>query len=380
MFDTKSPVMKAARYGIITFFALIIIISFGMPDFISRLGMDNSIIAVVNGQKINRIDYLRYRDNRFGHIKAENMEDLILNYYIGDVLLLQEAYKTGLAVSDDRIADLIRNDIPAFKDPQTGKFDPDRYQRIREANHLTGTGFYEMLRKDILKDDYISLLKAGISVSPDDISTEYMGQNSSAQIQYTYISDIDLKKRWKNEITVTDDEINAEISKNKKEIKDPRSDRPRISKKLENEKFNRLKKGLIDSLNALALKKGSFAEAAAMMQGVSGRSEVFKIGDEIKEQGNKEKNLAVITNSPVFLEECAVIEKGKASRVIESSAGLYVFSTVRFDLPKTALSPEDSKKLAARISGETYNMVTSNVMKNLHEKSKIVKNLNREKN
>ena len=52
MFDSKSPVMKAVGYTIIRFFALIIIISFGMPDFMSRIGMDNSIIALVNGQKV----------------------------------------------------------------------------------------------------------------------------------------------------------------------------------------------------------------------------------------------------------------------------------------------------------------------------------------
>ncbi len=375
MFDSKSPVMKAVGYTIIGFFALIIIISFGMPDFMSRIGMDNSIIALVNGQKVHRLDYLRYRDNRFGHIKNENMEDLILNYYLGDIMVLQEAAKAGLSVSDDRIADMIRNDIQAFKDPETGKFDPDRYQRIREVNHLNNKGFYEMLRKDILKDDYISLIRTGIAVSADDVSTEYIADNSSIQIQYAYVSDIDLKKRWKNELAVTEDEINAEMAKNKKEIKDPKSDRPRISKKIENDKFNRLRKGLVDSLNAIALKKGGFTEAAAMLGGAPVLSDVFKPGGEVNEKGSKDRNLSAIAASSIFIEECASIERGKASRAIESSAGLYVFSPVRFDIPKTAPSPEEKQKIEQRISGETYNMVTSNLMKDLHEKSKIVKNL-----
>ena len=103
MFDSKSPVVKIVGYIIIGFFGLIIIISFGMPDFISRMGLDESIVASVNGEKVHRLDYLRYRDNRFRHLKNQkDADDMILNYYIGDVLILQKAKELGFDVSDDK--------------------------------------------------------------------------------------------------------------------------------------------------------------------------------------------------------------------------------------------------------------------------------------
>ncbi|HPI88116.1 MAG TPA: SurA N-terminal domain-containing protein [Spirochaetota bacterium] len=365
--------MKIVGYTIIGFFGLIIIISFGMPDFITRLGLDNSIIATVNGQKVHRFDYLRYRDNRFGHIKNEKMEDLILNYYLGDVLLLQEATRAGLGVSDQRLAELIRNDIPAFKDPQTGKFDPDRYKRIREINHLNNKGFYEMLKKDIIKDDFMTMIKMGISVSPDYIKTQYISDKSSLQIHYSYISDMDLKKRFKNQLTVSDEDINTEMNKNKKEIKDPKSDRARIKLKLENEKYKKLKKELVEKINTIAMKNASFAETSAQLGGKISLSGTFKIGEDVKERD--QKTITAISNSPIFLEDCMKLSPGKSSRVIESSSGLYLFTPVSRFIAAAEPSPEETEKIQERIASDTYNMVTSNLMRTLHEKSKIIKNL-----
>ena len=63
MFDSRSPVVKIGGYIIIGFFTVIIVISFGVPEFMSRLGMDQSIVAVINGEKVHILEYLRYRDN-----------------------------------------------------------------------------------------------------------------------------------------------------------------------------------------------------------------------------------------------------------------------------------------------------------------------------
>jgi len=71
MFDSKSPVVKIVSYTITGFFVLIIVISFGMPDFISRMGLDQSSVAVVNGEKVDRYDFLRYRDSRFGDMRGD---------------------------------------------------------------------------------------------------------------------------------------------------------------------------------------------------------------------------------------------------------------------------------------------------------------------
>ena len=62
MFDAKHPVIKVAGYIIVGFFVLIIIISFGMPDFLSRMGLDQNTVAKVNGEVIGYMDFIRYRD------------------------------------------------------------------------------------------------------------------------------------------------------------------------------------------------------------------------------------------------------------------------------------------------------------------------------
>jgi hypothetical protein len=375
MFDSKSPIVKTVGYGIIGFFVLIIIISFGMPDFMTKIGMDDSIIAMVNGQKVHRYDYLRFRDSRFRHLKNEKMEDLILDYYLGEVLLLQQARKAGLSVSEQRLADLIRNDIPDFKDPETGAFDPERYKRIREINHLNNSSFYDILRKDFIKNDFLSLIKSGLAVQPDYILTDHISSNSIIQIQYCHVSDMDLRKRFSTDLVVSDADIDAEMEKNKKEIKDPKTDRVRIKSRLEGEKLKTLKKQLVETINAQALQKAPFSKTAALLGGAVAVSEPFTIGEDIRERGPQGRPLTAISTSPVFLEECMSLEPGRSSRMIESSAGLYLFTPLSRKVASAAPSPEDAKKLRDKAEGDVYNMVTSNLMLSLREKSKIIKNL-----
>ena len=374
MFDSKSPVVKAVGYFIISFFALIIIISFGMPDFISRLGLDNSIVAVVNGQKVHRFDYLRYRDNRFGHLRNQNMDDLILNYYITDILLLQKARDIGFAVSDERLTHLIREEIPAFKNPQTGVFDPNLYKHIRDANHMNNKSFYETIKKDIIKDDFLSFVNMGIVVPEDDIKAEYISSNSQIQIKYAYLSNIGLKKKFSSRITVTEQEIADEIEKNIKEIKDPKSDRVRIKQKIEQRKLNEIKKELIDRINALAMKNSSFSQALSLMDAQVRYSKEFKIGEDIKENSKKGPSIPAISNSNIFLEDCLRIPAGQTSRVIESTSGLYIFTPV---LKNIARYPEeaDKKEIRKKLTKQTYNMIAGNLMRELQEESKIIKNL-----
>ena len=110
MFDAKHPVIKVAGYIIVGFFVLIIIISFGMPDFLSRMGMNPNTVAKVNGEVIGYMDFIRYRDTHmFGKTDDQKQQRMIIERMIQEKLLVQLAKKEGIVVTKGEIKSVIRN-------------------------------------------------------------------------------------------------------------------------------------------------------------------------------------------------------------------------------------------------------------------------------
>ncbi len=373
MLDSKSTIVKIVSYAVTGFFVLIIVISFGMPDFISRMGLDQSVIANVNGEKVDRLDFLRYRDSRFGDMRGEKkMDAMILSYYINDVLLLQEARKTGFYVTDDAVKDYILN-IPGLKDPATGTLNEERLNYFLERVNISFNDLQKTIRKDLLRDRYIQFIRMGVAVPSGEVKAEYSAANSRVQIRYSYLSSMDMRRLFGGETAVTDAEISAEMEKNKKEIKDPKTDRDRIKKKLELSKMDRIKKDIIDRVNAIALRGGSFDEAQAVLKGTVAVSKVFKAGDRVTDE--RGQSVAGLNNSKIFLEDFMEIGENKSSRIISTDSGLYIFSPVLKDFKKDDVPEKEQAAIAGNLEQESVRMITGNLMQKLYEGAKIIKNL-----
>lgn len=373
MFDSKSPVIKIVSYAITGFFVLIIVISFGMPDFISRMGLDQTVVAIVNGEKVNRFDYLRYRDSRFGDMRGDKkMDAMILSYYINDVLLLQDARKTGFYVTDDAVKEYILN-IPGLRDPASGRLDAERLNYFLERANINFNDLQKTIRKDLLRERYIQFFRMGIAVPSDELKAEYRAGNSRFQVKYSFLSAMEIQKLYAGQTAVTDADVSADMEKNKKEIKDPTTDRERIRKKLESSKLNRIKKDIIDKVNAIALKGGSFDEAQGVLKGNVALSKIFKAGDRVVD--DRGQPVASINNSKIFLEEFMEIGENKTSRVITAESGLYIFTPVLKDIKKDTVPDKDYSAIAGNFEQESLRMIMGNLMQKLYENSKIIKNL-----
>jgi len=373
MFDSKSPIVKIVSYAVTGFFVMIIVISFGMPDFISRMGLDQTAIAYVNGEKVDRLDYLRYRDSRFGDMRGEKkMEAMILSYFINDVLLLQDARKAGFSVSDEAVKDYILN-IPGLKDPATGTLNAERLNMFLERVNISFNDLQKTIRKDLLRDRYMQFLRMGVAVPSSEVISEYRAANSRIQVKYSYLSGMDMQKMFAAETAVTDAEITAEMEKNKKEVKDPKTDRDRIKKKLESAKLARIKKDIIDRVNAIALKGGSFDEAQAVLKGNVTLSKIFRPGERLTD--DRGQPVTGLNNSKIFLEDFMEIGQNKSSRIISSDSGMYIFTPVVKDIKNDDVPEKDQAAIAGRLEQESVRMITGNLMQKLYEGSKIVKNL-----
>ncbi|MFC1670632.1 SurA N-terminal domain-containing protein [Spirochaetota bacterium] len=373
MFDSRSKATKIVGYAVVSFFVLIIALSFGMPDFMSRMGMDKSIVAVVNGEKVHIQDFVRYRD-RFKDVKGKDASSRILNRYISEMLLLQEAKKYGFKITDERIVEIIRRD-PGFINPNTGEFDLTRFKWVLRRIQMSQNDYQKYLKKNLIRNELIQFLKMGIAVPSDEINNEYVSKKSKLRIKYAFLSNKDLKKKFRNQINASNAEISKEMEKNKKSVKNLKSERRNIRKKIEKIKLKKLKNKIKSKINKIAQKNGSFNSAAAILRGKVAISNVFSINEQPRENKKNGKPLFFISKSKIFTQGCLSIKNGNTSKVITAFNGLYIFTPIlkkiKFDTP----SKKETTLIAKNIESRTLDMVYLFLLYKLNEKSKITKNL-----
>lgn len=374
MFDSRSPAVKIGGYIIIGFFVLIIAISFGMPDFMSRLGMDRNTVAIVNGDTIQHIDFVRYRDlnaYRFGNARSDDMQKQILDRMIQEKLLVQKAKDLGIQVSDKEVKNLIHRRFAN----QQGNFDQSILQNFMQRLHIGLADYFQMVREELYLVKLQQMIMGGLGVSPEEVSTRYTLQNSSIRFKYCYVSNNQLKKRFASSISVTDAEVEKEMKENPAEVKDPKSDRKRVREKLENRKFQEKKEELVKNIDSMAFEGASFQKTASMLGGKISYSNQFSIGEPVREQNEKGSVLYAISESNVFRSDALAIDKGNTSRVIQSFDGLYVFTPVQKQVPFGRVPEEKYTAIEKRLYFAKANSLYMSLLNSLYEESEIVKNL-----
>jgi len=373
MFDQKNVISKYVGYFLIGFFLFIIILSFGMPD-VTGCSSDRTAIAVVNGQKVHHLDFLRYRDTKFAQFRNQKMDSFILDNYILEMMLIQKAEKAGFKITEERISRYVKNS-PEFKNPSSGKFEPEYFQAILRNNRLDLAEFEKLIRRDFTLNDYKFFLAIGGASSKEDVLTKNLVDNSSIQIQYSFLSTEELKKRYKNELTVTDAEIESEIKSNNVKISDPTTDRERIRKQIEEKKLEKVKNDLAEKINSIASSDGLFVSANSILNGKTAKTAKFKIGEPVKTDEKEPKIIPALNNSSLFTDKCLMLAVGKSSPAIINGSGIYIFSPSLKVMPSNVPDDETMKKASDSANYASANMITRNLLKLMNEKSKIVKNL-----
>jgi len=375
MRKSENPIVKITGYLLIGFFLLIIILSFGMPDIgLNCGGMDPGTIAVVNGKKIHTLDYLRYRDTKFSQFKNQKMDSFILDNYVLEILLHQEAEKLGIKATEERISRYIKNS-PDFKNPQTGQYDPKIFQMVLNSNRMNFDEFNRLITKDMSISDFRFLVSTGAAVPSEDIKAKYITDNSRLKIKFAHLTPEEIKKNFSRDIAVTEEEIDQEIQNKNVEITDPLTDRGRIQTELMEKKLEAIKDSIASKVNNAVGNGAAFNTAASILKGKISTSETFKIGEKIKLKDGDNNAANAIGNSRIFMDSLMVMPLNSSSAVITSKTGLYIFTPVERSVPEKAVNPEADEKIKNNLAYASINMITRNLVKDLSEKSKVIKNL-----
>jgi peptidyl-prolyl cis-trans isomerase D len=143
------------------------------------------------------------------------LEDLVLRGLIQDALLVVEAQRQGLTVSDEELAGRIVRD-PTFQ--SNGQFiGRSAYLQTLSQNGWKAGQFETELRDQILRQKLQTLVTDGVLVSSGEVEREYRNRNEMAKLEYVYVP----KEPIDESKVVTDEEISAYFEENKEQYRLP---------------------------------------------------------------------------------------------------------------------------------------------------------------
>lgn len=168
---------KHAKYFYILFF--IVILSFIFWG-VGRVDKSTSLPVVeVGKEKISIEEYWTsydrarefYRNISKGNFTEEmeknlNLKQKVLDSLIDEVLLMAEAKRAGIRVTDAELEDAIVND-PSFM--REGKFNKDVYIRTLQLNRMTPEHFEFLKRRELILDKMRRLIGETVDVMDIDI-------------------------------------------------------------------------------------------------------------------------------------------------------------------------------------------------------------------
>ena len=206
--------------------AIIVILAAGMMvSLVPYLGDLNAVttsgdVAKVGSESVSAVEfqtaytnYLRSMQQRQELspevLKAFGFDRQILEFLIGQKVILSEAKRLGLEVTSEELAQRIMSNA-SFQ--AGGSFiGRDRYEALLQQNNMTADRFESTLRNELMAMKVQSLVTAGVTVSDKEVENEYRNRNEKAQLTYFVIDPAKLETKI---AVLTDQELRTYYDKN----------------------------------------------------------------------------------------------------------------------------------------------------------------------
>tara|TARA_Y100000590_G_C15637294_1_gene983499 strand:+ start:47 stop:1495 length:1449 start_codon:yes stop_codon:yes gene_type:complete len=180
----------------------------------SLTGGSKNIIVVIENDKYSIEDFGNYvqkfttRDKKISSSQLENL----LSEFIGQKLMEKEIEHFEIKLSDNSLANLIKNQ-KGFK--RDNKFSRIEYEKFLLENNLTAANFERNLYEVETKKQLLNLIGGGVSPPKFLVNNSYDRINQKRNIQLINLNDIFDKK-----IKFSNDEIKSYYEKNKNQYID----------------------------------------------------------------------------------------------------------------------------------------------------------------
>ena len=225
MLDSFRHNMKGIAFGIVILIAIVFAFSGIGSLSMSSSGADTAV--TVNGEKVTELSVLRAISSEKRRILSENegldaslLEDelirpQVVEQLIGRRLLSQAAKSAGMGVSSRTTSKLLLS-TPAFLSDD-GRFDQDLYlYTIRAQGYTSGT-FLEMLKDDLLIEQYVRGFVASGFVTASEL--DLIASITEQQRDYYYLT-LPLQPEV-DAVELSDEQIAAYYDANKQRYQAP---------------------------------------------------------------------------------------------------------------------------------------------------------------
>jgi SurA N-terminal domain len=167
--NEKYPWFLAATMG---FIAITFIVGMGWWGFGEQSG---SVVATVGDQSISLDEFKRayestyrfYKEKVPGEFKDETIKQYVVEQLVDHRVWLIAAHNMGLTVSNEDLRSSIIQ-MPEFQ--RNGRFDPEHYQRLLAANHLTPSIFESIQAKELLSLKARMTVGDAVALTPAELA------------------------------------------------------------------------------------------------------------------------------------------------------------------------------------------------------------------
>jgi peptidyl-prolyl cis-trans isomerase D len=204
-------------------------IAFYIPDFLNATGATSSgEVAWIDGTPITSQEFLRsyraqeqqYRTQLGSQFSPDLMrqlgfDNLVLRQLVQNQILLLEAQRQGLSVTDQEISEFIVS-FPAFQ--SDGKFiGREAYLSFLAQRSLSASQFEQQMREDLMVQKLQSLVTDGVVVSDAELEEEYRRRNEKLHLEYAFVP----KSEFEAQVQVTDEDARSYFDSDPKKFERP---------------------------------------------------------------------------------------------------------------------------------------------------------------
>jgi peptidyl-prolyl cis-trans isomerase D len=140
----------------------------------------------------------------------------VLDSLVADKILLQEADRMGLRVTDEEVRQAIL-EYPAFQAASGGFIGEERYRQVLRSNGFTVDSFEQMIRTQLLGQMVRDVLSANLFISDDDVIASYKDQVEQAKIRFVQLP----ASSMAGEVIASPEEIETYFEEHKVELRIP---------------------------------------------------------------------------------------------------------------------------------------------------------------
>ena len=223
---SETWIIKSILWTIVLAFLGTIFYSWGMGG---PPGSRGGVVATVEGININYNEYdktfnnlVNFYRNQFRSqfsdemIVSLNLKEQALNVLIQKNLLLLEAKKQNIRVSDEELRTNIQK-IPAFQ--KDDAFNEEFYNNYLRSQRLTPMDFEESQREQLILTKVEDIIKANTKVSESEILEGYKADQEKVKLDYVIIPRNHFK--LPDEENVSDAELQGFFDKDKNQFEVP---------------------------------------------------------------------------------------------------------------------------------------------------------------